>query len=98
MLWHNILEIKIHFGAFLFQVEEDGGAWMLIERKRYLEKLIAKRENGLVKVITGLRRCGKSVLLFEIYQNWLIEDGISEDHIIELALDDLAGARYRVCS
>ncbi len=66
----------------MFQVEEDGGAWMLIERKRYLEKLIAKRENGLVKVITGLRRCGKSVLLFEIYQNWLIEDGISEDHII----------------
>ncbi len=68
---------------------------MLIERKRYLEKLIAKRENGLVKVITGLRRCGKSVLLFEIYRNWLIEDGVSEDHIIELALDDLAGARYR---
>ncbi len=68
---------------------------MLIERKRYLEKLIAKRENGLVKVITGLRRCGKSVLLFDIYRNWLIEDGVSEDHIIELALDDLAGARYR---
>ncbi len=68
---------------------------MIFERKKYLEKLIEKRENGLVKVITGLRRSGKSVLLFEIYKSWLIETGVNEDHIIELALDDLAGARYR---
>ncbi len=68
---------------------------MVIERKRYLEKLVKKRGNGLVKVITGLRRSGKSYLLFEIYRGWLLENGVKEDHIIALALDDLAGARYR---
>lgn len=50
---------------------------MIIERKHYLDKLIAKRENGLIKVITGIRRCGKSFLLFELYRTYLISSGVA---------------------
>ena len=67
----------------------------MIERKKYLDKLISKRENGLVKVITGIRRCGKSYLLFNIYKDYLISTGVSEEQIIELALDDDENIRYR---
>lgn len=67
----------------------------IIDRPRYLEKLISKRENGLVKIITGNRRCGKSYLLFTIYHNYLVSHGVKESHIIELALDETANARYR---
>ena len=58
---------------------------MIIERKIYLDKLISKRENGLIKVITGIRRCGKSFLLFELYHEYLVSTGVSEDNIVELA-------------
>lgn len=68
---------------------------MVIERKRYLQKLIDRRENGLVKVITGIRRCGKSYLLFELYHRYLNDDGIPDEQIIELALDEDQNARYR---
>lgn len=68
---------------------------MIIERKHYLDKLIAKRENGLIKVIMGIRRCGKSFLLFELYRTHLIASGAAEENIIELALDEIANARYR---
>ena len=61
---------------------------MEIKRTRYLEQLIRKRENGLVKVVTGVRRCGKSYLLNNIYYNYLRAEGVAEDHIIMLALDD----------
>jgi predicted AAA+ superfamily ATPase len=67
----------------------------MIERKRYLDKLIRKKENGMVKVITGIRRCGKSYLLFEIYHRYLNSIGVDEGHIIELALDDDENIRYR---
>ena len=67
----------------------------MIERPRYLDKLISKKENGLVKIITGNRRCGKSYLLFTIYHQYLIENGIKENQIIELALDETANAKYR---
>ena len=60
----------------------------MIERKKYLEKLINKKQNGLVKVITGIRRSGKSYLLFNIYKDYLKSTGIDEDCIIELQLDD----------
>ena len=60
----------------------------MIERKRYLDKLISKKENGLIKVITGIRRSGKSYLLFEIYHKYLNSVGVDNRHIIELALDD----------
>lgn len=68
---------------------------MVIERKRYLDKLISKKENGLIKVITGVRRCGKSFLLFELYYNYLNSIGIDDTHIIGLALDEAVNARYR---
>lgn len=61
---------------------------MEIKRDLYLEQLIRKRNNGLIKVVTGVRRCGKSYLLFKIFHTHLIEQGISKDHIIEIALDD----------
>lgn len=67
----------------------------MIERKKYLDKLISKKENGLVKVITGIRRSGKSFLLFNIYKDYLLSIGVEEDCIIELALDDDEYIRYR---
>ena len=67
----------------------------MIERKKYLDKLISKKENGLVKVITGIRRCGKSYLLFKIYKDYLLSSGVSGDQIIELTLDDDENIRYR---
>lgn len=68
---------------------------MVIERNYYLNKLISKRENGLIKVITGIRRCGKSFLLFELYRNYLRSDGVPDENIVELALDEVPNARYR---
>ena len=68
---------------------------MKIERSKYLEKLISKKENGLVKVITGIRRCGKSYLLFNIYKEYLNSIGIADSQIICLALDDDENIRYR---
>lgn len=67
----------------------------MLPRKQYLEKLIQKRENGRAKVITGLRRCGKSVLLFHLYKDYLIGEGVPPEQIIGLALDILANAKYR---
>ncbi len=68
---------------------------MVIERKRYLDKLISKKDNGCVKVITGIRRCGKSFLLYELYHSYLNSIGIADSNIIELALDEAINARYR---
>lgn len=67
----------------------------MIERKKYLEKLINKKDNGLVKVITGIRRCGKSYLLFNIYKDYLKSIGVDDECIICLALDDDENIRYR---
>ncbi len=64
-------------------------------RKQYVNKLIQKKDNGRVKVITGLRRCGKSVLLFQLYRDYLLSAGVPSEQIIGLALDILANARYR---
>lgn len=68
---------------------------MIIQRKHYLDKLISKKENGLIKVITGICRCGKSFLLFELYHAYLNSIDIDDEHIIELALDEAINARYR---
>ena len=68
---------------------------MIIERRHYLDKLISKKDNGMVKVITGIRRCGKSFLLFNLYHSYLNSIGIADVNIIELALDEAANARYR---
>lgn len=66
----------------------------MIKRDWYLNKLKKKKENGLVKVITGQRRVGKSFLLFNIFADYLKSEGIKDDHIISLALDDLQNERY----
>ncbi|MBO4379169.1 MAG: ATP-binding protein [Clostridia bacterium] len=67
----------------------------MIPRNQYLNKLIKLRDNGRVKIITGLRRSGKSVLLFELYRNYLLADGVAPEQIIGLALDVLSNAKYR---
>lgn len=68
---------------------------MYIRRDGYLKKLIAKRDNGLIKVITGVRRCGKSFLLFNLYRDYLIDSGVEGDKIVGMALDSALNAKYR---
>ena len=68
---------------------------MVIERPKYLDQLIKKRENGFIKVITGVRRCGKSYLLFNLYRDYLKSVYVEDKHIIELALDEIQNAKYR---
>lgn len=68
---------------------------MEIKRNRYLNTLISKKHNGLIKVITGMRRCGKSYLLFTLFKEHLLSDGIDEDHIIEIAFDAFENKKYR---
>ena len=62
---------------------------MLIKRDVYLNKLIERQNNGMIKVITGIRRCGKSFLLFKLYREFLLNSGVGADHIIEIALDGI---------
>ena len=68
---------------------------MEIKRDLYLNKLIRKKNNGLIKIVTGVRRCGKSYLLFNLFHNHLLEEGVEEDHIIEVALDDRSNKELR---
>lgn len=68
---------------------------MEIKRDRYLNTLISKEHNGLIKVITGMRRCGKSYLLFTLFKEHLLSDGVAEDHIIEIAFDAFENRKYR---
>ena len=67
----------------------------MYSREQYLKEIISKKDNGRIKIITGLRRSGKSVLLFQLYREWLLGEGVKEDQIIALALDILENARYR---
>lgn len=62
---------------------------MVIKRDLYLSRLIERQNNGMIKVITGIRRCGKSFLLFRLFKEHLIADGVEADHIIEIALDGI---------
>ena len=68
---------------------------MNIERSKYLNRIIAHKWNGKVKIITGIRRCGKSFLLFQLYKQHLLDSGVKEDHIIEIALDRKEDIAYR---
>lgn len=68
---------------------------MEIERNNYLRQLILRKDNGMIKVITGIRRCGKSFLLFVIFKKYLLENGIDEDHVIEIALDGIENEELR---
>ena len=60
---------------------------MVIQRNVYLNKLISKKHNGLIKVVTGVRRCGKSYLLFHLFKEYLLAEGVDKSHIIEIAFD-----------
>ena len=68
---------------------------MQYARQQYLDQLIRKKDNGRIKIVTGLRRCGKSYLLFTLYRQYLLDSGIAEDQIIGLALDEIENAKYR---
>lgn len=68
---------------------------MIIERAQYIKSLLAKRWNGRVKIITGIRRCGKSFLLSTLYKNYLLGEGVDEDCIIQVALDRKTDLKYR---
>ena len=65
-----------------------------IKRDVYLNKIINKKENGLIKIVTGIRRCGKSYLLDPMYKNYLLNNGVQEDHIIKLDLDERRNNKY----
>lgn len=68
---------------------------MKIKRDIYLDRLIRREKNGLIKIVTGVRRCGKSYLLFNLFHNYLLEKGVREYHIIEIALDDRSNKELR---
>ncbi|HQB60363.1 MAG TPA: ATP-binding protein, partial [Spirochaetota bacterium] len=68
---------------------------MRIKRDFYLKQLIDKKDNGRVKIITGIRRCGKSYLLFKLYKEYLSSVGVKENQIIAIALDDIDNLKYR---
>ena len=68
---------------------------MQYARTQYMDQLIKKKDNGRVKVITGLRRSGKSYLLFNLYRQYLLNNGVGEEQIVGLALDEIDNAKYR---
>ena len=68
---------------------------MEIKRDIYLKKLIGKKRNGLIKVVTGVRRCGKSYLLFNLFKNHLLAEGTDAQHIIEIAFDSFENKHFR---
>lgn len=68
---------------------------MEIKRDFYLEQLKIRKDNGLIKIVTGIRRCGKSFLLFVLFKKYLLENGVDNDHIIEIALDGIENEELR---
>ena len=68
---------------------------MEIKRDRYLKQLIESRQNGFIKVVTGIRRCGKSYLLNVLFYHYLLENGVKEDHIIRIDLEDRMNKELR---
>ena len=68
---------------------------MVILRDKYLEDLKNRMHNGMIKVITGIRRCGKSYLVFNIFKEYLLNTGVQENHIISIALDERINRKYR---
>ncbi len=73
----------------------EGGWLMHIKRDKYLNDLIHRMHNGMIKVVTGIRRCGKSYLLFHIFKNYLLEQGVAASHIISIELDQRKNKKYR---
>ncbi len=68
---------------------------MEIARDRYLQRLVERKGNGLIKAVTGIRRCGKSHLLLKLFHRHLLASGVDEGHIVEVALDDRANKALR---
>lgn len=68
---------------------------MQIKREFYLQQLINGKQNGLIKIVTGIRRCGKSFLLFKLFKQHLLKAGVDAEHIIQIALDDIESADLR---
>ena len=68
---------------------------MQIKRDFYLQQLVDAKQNGLIKIVTGIRRCGKSFLLFKLFRQYLLDVGVDSDHIIQIALDDIENANLR---
>lgn len=68
---------------------------MQIKRDFYLQQLVDGKQNGLIKIVTGIRRCGKSFLLFKLFKQYLLDVGVDSDHIIQIALDDIENANLR---
>ena len=68
---------------------------MEIKRDLYLEQLKIRKDNGMIKIITGIRRCGKSFLLFVLFKKYLLDNGVDKDHIIEIALDGIENEELR---
>ena len=66
-----------------------------IKRDSYLEQLKIRKDNGMIKIITGIRRCGKSFLLFVLFKKYLLESGVDNDHILEIALDGIENEELR---
>ena len=67
---------------------------MEIKRDAYLQQLIERKDNGMIKVITGIRRCGKSFLLFTIFKRYLLENGVDVDHVQNLQFDNICQKLY----
>lgn len=68
---------------------------MVVKRDTYLNKLISKKHNGLIKVVTGVRRCGKSYLLFNLFKEHLLSEGVDKKHIIEIAFDAFENKQFQ---
>lgn len=68
---------------------------MQIKRDFYLQQLVDGKQNGLIKIVTGIKRCGKSFLLFKLFRQYLLDVGVDSDHIIQIALDDIENANLR---
>lgn len=68
---------------------------MYFERKAYLNQLISADDNGMIKIITGIRRCGKSFLLFNIFRKYLLDKGVADNHVIQVNLEDRRNKKLR---
>ena len=91
-----LFSIKPLTFAFDFNVINDTKIkYMEIKRDLYLKKLIDRQHNGMIKVITGMRRCGKSYLVFNIFQNYLKSQGVDSQHIIQVNLENRRNNKLR---
>lgn len=95
MIYYLYYDLKIRIYAKIIRILISEERRMIIQRDKYLNLLIRKKDNGFVKVITGIRRCGKSFLLFNLYHSYLNSIGIDDSNIIELSLEDDSNALYR---